>query len=300
MRVLVADDDALSRKLLKKSLDSWGYKAVITIDGVQTWQVLQQTDAPNLVILDWMMPGMDGIDICRKVRARDNSKYTYIILLTGRSGRDDVILGLESGADDYMVKPFNPTELKYRLKIGQRIIELERRILRLASTDCLTNLLNRRAFMERLPAEMNRSARNNKPLGLIIVDVDHFKNINDSYGHQVGDLLLQEVAKTLSRACRLYDFIGRYGGEEFVVCLPGANLEETFKTAERMRAALENQKIRIPENGHVIRITASFGISAVENDPHMDMDTMINYADYALYQAKNQGRNRTVRYKKAK
>ncbi|MEN6328296.1 MAG: diguanylate cyclase [Syntrophomonas sp.] len=294
MRVLIADDDGLSRKLLESALISWGYETVITCDGIQAWEVLQQNNAPNLVILDWVMPGMDGIEICRKIRARNNGNYVYIILLTSRAGGDDIIKGLESGADDYVIKPFNPEELKYRLKIGQRIIELEHRIRHLASIDYLTGLLNRRAFIERMEFEINRSLRTKQELGFIITDIDHFKKVNDSYGHQAGDKVLQEIAKTLSRACRVYDLVGRYGGEEFVICLPGANWDETLKTAERMRIATENLRTNVPGSNINISVTASFGGTWMEANQGMSIDYMIKNADHALYQAKTEGRNCTV------
>lgn len=294
MRVLIADDDALSLRILQDSLHSWNYDAVIARNGLEAWDILQLSDAPNLVILDWMMPGLDGIDICRGVRQMNNRNYVYIILLTGRTSREDIIRGLESGADDYMIKPFHPEELKSRLKIGQRIIELEQRIMRLARTDYLTGLLNRRAFMERLESENNRAHRENKPLSLIIMDIDHFKSVNDSYGHQAGDLILQELAASISKSCRLYDFIGRYGGEEFIVCLPGADKDNAGITAERMRLAVENMKKYIPERDVVVKITASFGVASLQPGDDINIDRLINKADDALYRAKRGGRNRVI------
>lgn len=294
MRVLVADDDALSVRILQDSLQSWNYDTVVARNGTDAWEILQLSDAPNLVILDWMMPGIDGVEICNRVRKRDNHNYVYIILLTGRNSHNDIIRGLESGADDYMIKPFNSQELKSRLKIGQRIIELEQRIMRMASTDYLTGLLNRRAFMERLESEENRVSREKKPLSLIILDIDHFKKVNDSYGHQVGDLILQELAAIISKSCRLYDFIGRYGGEEFIVCLPGAGRENARRTAERMRAALENMEKYISDRDVVVKITASFGVAVILPGEEINIDKLIGKADDALYRAKGEGRNRVV------
>lgn len=294
MRVLIADDDALSLRILQDSLLTWNYDAVVARNGLEAWDILQLSDAPHLVILDWMMPGMDGVEICRRIRKLNNRNYLYIILLTGRNSRDDIIRGLESGADDYMIKPFHPEELKSRLKIGQRIIELEQRIMRLARTDYLTGLLNRRAFMERLESEYSRARRENKPLSLIIMDIDHFKSVNDSYGHQAGDLILQELAAIITKSCRLYDFIGRYGGEEFIVCLPGTDKVNAVVTAERMRAAVENMKKYIPDRDVVVKITASFGVASFQPGEDTNIDKLINKADDALYRAKGEGRNRVI------
>ncbi len=294
MRVLIADDERVSRKILEDSLSKWGYEVLVTRDGNEAWEVLQRDDAPNLVVLDWVMPGMDGIDVCKNVRARTTRNYVYIILLTAKSGREDIIKGLDAGADDYIVKPFNPEELKYRIKIGQRIIELEQRILRLASTDYLTGLLNRRAFIERLNVEVNRIKRSQEKLSLIILDIDHFKKVNDYFGHQAGDLVLQEVSRSISRACRPYDYIGRYGGEEFIVCLPEANGEESAQVAERIRQTIASQKILIPELMKYVSITASFGVAELKLDHNENLDALINRADGGLYKAKEEGRNRVV------
>jgi len=297
MRVLIADDEAISRKILEDSLTKWGYEVLVTRDGNEAWDVLQRDDAPNLVVLDWVMPGLDGIEICKKLRASNSSNYVYIILLTAKSAREDIIKGLESGADDYVIKPFNSEELKYRIKIGQRIIELEQRILRLASTDHLTGLLNRRAFMQKLEVEVNRIRRNKIGLSLVILDIDFFKKVNDQYGHQAGDLVLQEVARCMTRTCRPYDCVGRYGGEEYIVCLPEASGEDSFHVAERIREAVASQKILIPELMQYVSITASLGVTELRYEPEENLDTLINRADTALYKAKQGGRNQVVVYK---
>lgn len=296
MKVLIADDDALSRKILEDCLSEWGYDIVMANNGYEAWSILEKNDRPNMAVLDWMMPGMDGVEICRRLRRLNLPNYVYVILLTARSKREDVINGLESGADDYIIKPFNREELKSRLKIGQRIIELEQRILRLASTDYLTGLLNRRAFLERLERELNRCQREANHMGIIIIDIDHFKRVNDNFGHQVGDMVLQEFSRTLVKLCRVYDFIGRYGGEEFIVCLPGADKWNTYQIAERMRSTTENKNILLPDKESSINITASFGIASLEPGQIKSADRLINEADEALYLAKEQGRNRIVMY----
>jgi two-component system cell cycle response regulator len=296
VKVLIADDDALSRKILEDCLSEWGYDIIMANNGNEAWDILENSDRPNMAVLDWMMPGMDGVEICRRLRLLNLPNYVYVILLTARSKREDIINGLESGADDYIIKPFNREELKSRLKIGQRIIELEHRILRLASTDYLTGLMNRRAFLERLERELNRCEREVSNMGIIIMDIDHFKRVNDNFGHQVGDLVLQELSGILAKLCRVYDFIGRYGGEEFIVCLPGADKWNTYKIAERMRSTIENSKIILLDKESSISVTASFGISSLEPGQIKNADRLINEADEALYRAKDQGRNRVVMY----
>ncbi|HWP95978.1 MAG TPA: diguanylate cyclase [Syntrophomonadaceae bacterium] len=298
MRILIADDEPISRKMLENSLGSWGYEVVATRDGHEAWEILQGENRPSLAVLDWMMPGMDGVDICRRLREQQSESYVYVILLTARNQTKDIVQGLESGADDYMVKPFHAEELKYRLRIGQRIIEQEQRILRLASTDDLTGLLTRRAFRERLDAEMSRSQREEGNLGIIIGDIDHFKRVNDTFGHLAGDQVLQYVSQRLLESCRIYDFVGRYGGEEFIVGVPGASLLETAEIAERMRYSIEESRITMAGKQETVAITASFGVDAMNLATGRDRQTeeMINAADEALYMAKTNGRNQVVVY----
>lgn len=299
MKVLIAEDEPVSRRLLETTLRKWGYEVVVTSDGLEAWEVLQGPSVPSLVISDWMMPDMDGLELCRKIRNMDKSSYTYFIILTSKGGKEDVIKGLDAGADDFLTKPFNPEELKYRLKIGERIINLEQRILKLAATDSLTGVLNRRAFMERMEEEIQRSKRENSPVSLILMDIDHFKPINDCYGHQVGDLVLQRVTSQIMDSSRPYDFIGRYGGEEFVVCVLGADDVESQSTAERLRQDIENLII-VPDRGeHFIRITASFGVGTSSLESEDSLDALINRTDEALYMAKRSGRNRVCMARKA-
>jgi two-component system chemotaxis response regulator CheY len=294
MKVLIADDDALSRKILQDALLEWGYDIVVARDGKEAWTILERADRPNMAVLDWMMPGMYGVEICSRLRTLNLTNYIYVILLTAKNKREDIIKGLESGADDYVIKPFNYEELKLRLKIGRRIIELEQNIMRLANTDYLTGLLNRRAFLKRMTRELERCQRERAHLGIIIMDIDQFKQINDKYGHQVGDLVLQEVSATLVNSCRGYDFSGRYGGEEFILCLPGADKWSTYQIAERMRSSIECQKILLPDKKNYIKVTASFGVAAMLPDQPKSLDELIKQADDALYQAKNEGRNRVI------
>jgi two-component system cell cycle response regulator len=292
MKILIAEDDPISRRVLEANLLEWGYEVMVASDGGEAWEIIQQPESPNLIISDWMMPRMDGLALCREIRNMEKSEYIYFILLTAKGEKKDIIEGLEAGADDFLTKPFNPEELKYRIRIGERIINLERRILKLANTDPLTGLLNRRAFMERMEQEMSRAQREKKPLSLILADIDHFKSVNDTYGHQIGDLVLQRFVGQLTTSTRPYDFLGRYGGEEFVVCLPGGDGLQAASVSERIRRQVEDMEIMLPDDSRSIRITASFGTASNSIESGKNIDLLIKRADDALYLAKDKGRNR--------
>jgi two-component system, cell cycle response regulator len=291
MKILIVEDEPVSRRLLEATLRRWNYEVVTTIDGREAWEVLQQPEAPSLVISDWMMPDMDGLELCNKIRESGKLGYTYLIMLTARGRKEDVIEGLEAGADDYLTKPFDHEELRCRVKIGERIINLERRILQLANTDSLTGVLNRRAFMERIEIEVERAIREDSPLSLIMTDLDHFKNVNDQHGHQAGDLVLQEFAEQLCALSRQYDFVGRYGGEEFAICFPGADEINVSFIAERIRNQVEDLRILAAGSSCCIQITASFGAAALQRHCHESLTSLIARADAALYNAKRSGRN---------
>ena len=307
MKILLAEDDALSRHRLAAILGKWGYEVIVTPDGEEAWQVMQRPDAPQLVILDWMMPGLDGLEVCQKIRQRGQEPYIYVILLTARNSQEDLLAGLGAGADDYLSKPFDLQELQVRLRAGRRILGLQselisaREALREQAThDFLTGLCNRRAILDFLGREFPRAQREGHPLGVVMVDLDHFKHVNDVYGHPAGDAVLSEAARRMQTLIRPYDSIGRYGGEEFLAILVGCGIAQTVEVAERLRASLDQQKIEIP--GGAIAITGSFGV--VVNEPHGtgaegshtedDINTLLKAADDALYQAKHQGRNQVV------
>lgn len=293
-KVLVADDDKLYRVILEDSLKKWGYNVITAEDGYEALQMLEQPDGPQLAVIDWVMPGLEGPEVCRRVRQQRKMGYIYIILLTGKDAKEDILKGFEAGADDYMVKPFDPEIMRYKLKIGERIIRMENELFQLATTDHLTGLLNRRSFMDRLEAELNRCIRLRRPLGLLIADIDFFKKINDTYGHRVGDEVLKNFAVILKKNLRAYDFAGRYGGEEFIVCLVECDIEESFKVAERLRTAIQSRPMFQTEDEREIFVTASFGVTALGQEPK-NIDQLIKEADEALYEAKRSGRNRTVR-----
>ncbi len=291
MKILIVEDEPISRRLLEVSLRKWNYEVVAASDGREAWELLKGPEAPNLVISDWMMPHMDGLELCKRIRESERRGYTYLILLTSKGRKEDLIKGLEAGADDYLIKPFDHEELRIRIKIGERIISLERRILQLADTDSLTGVLNRRAFLEKLQVEVERAVRECRPLSFVLADLDHFKDVNDRYGHQMGDLVLQQFAEQLSALLRQDDFAGRYGGEEFAVCLPGLDYSDVALVAERMRRNVEDLRVPTADPSQCIRFTASFGAASFCQDYEEPLNALIARADEALYMAKREGRN---------
>lgn len=291
MKVLIAEDEAISSRALEKSIKDWGYKTVTAKNGKKAWEVIKK-DNIRLAILDWMMPGMNGVELCRKVRQEfkeKESKYIYIILLTGRDQQGDIITGLSAGADDYITKPFSFLELKVRLQNGERIIELEDNRLKLASYDSLTKLWNRSKILEFFKEELERNRRESQSTGVIMVDIDHFKRINDSYGHFVGDTVLIEVTSRLKNSIRKYDKIGRYGGDEMLIVLPDCNLTNVKKIAERLRRSVAEKKIATDK--HVLEVTLSAGGTSSDISPLASRNELIKVSDKALYSAKKKGRN---------
>lgn len=297
MKVLIAEDDVVSRRLLEAMLTRWGYEVAVTRDGVEAWEVLQRTDTPPIAILDWMMPRMDGVEVCRKVRQRGQEPYIYLLLLTTKGRKENIIQGLDAGADDYLSKPFDPHELQVRLRTGKRIITLQaelieaREALRVQAThDPLTGVWNRRAILEALGNELARSRREALPVAVAIADLDYFKRINDIYGHVAGDTALCEAASRMRVLLRPYDAIGRYGGEEFLMVLPGCTSQDAFKLAERLRIGVSQEPIKISEGS--VDVTSSLGVAASDTIAITDVTALIQAADNALYRAKAGGRNR--------
>jgi diguanylate cyclase (GGDEF)-like protein len=297
MKILIADDDPTNRALLRAVLGKFGYEVEIACDGDEAWEALQRPDAAELAILDWAMPGHTGPEVCRRLRARAEGNYVYVILLTGLSDLTALVEGFEAGADDFVAKPFRGPELYARLRAGQRVLNLQRELLaerahieNLATHDALTGLWNRRAILDRLIQELQRAAREFQPLGVIMMDLDHFKNINDNYGHAQGDHVLQEIARRLAETVRPYDSVGRYGGEEFLIFAPQCEVKQSLGIAERLRATIHVAPVEIA--GGPIQISASFGVSVVLPGVVDDAHRAIEAADQALYRAKRLGRNR--------
>lgn len=296
-RVLAAEDNPIFQSVLRNMLRHWGYEALIARDGIEAWSILQSEDAPRLAILDWMMPGMDGVDVCRHVRAAGREPYIYIVLLTARTQAADLVQGMEAGADDYLTKPFAAPELRVRLRAGIRILDLQeqlvatREALRVQAThDVLTGLLNRGAILQALETELDRAGRRKEPLSVMMADVDRFKLVNDTHGHQVGDAVLVEAARRMKLAIRRYDSLGRYGGEEFLFVLPGCGRESAAAEAERIRAVIADEPFTAGELR--LSVTCSVGVSPREAGGGEHVDQLIQRSDQALYHAKANGRNR--------
>jgi two-component system, cell cycle response regulator len=296
MKVLIADDEAVSRKLLENTLRRWEYSVVTAKDGLEALRILQGPDAPKLAILDWLMPGMDGVQICRRIRSQQAEPYTYILLLTGKNAKCDVIEGLDAGADDYVIKPFDSQELQVRLRTGKRILYLQDQLIAArealrdqATHDSLTGLWNRGATLELLSNELSRQQRHGGSIGVALIDLDGFKQINDTYGHLVGDQILHAAALAMQNATRRYDAVGRFGGEEFILVLPGCDDINARSHAERVRHAIEQISIDTPQGP--VGVTASIGVTLARAGQTVDAFTLIRAADAALYHAKHTGRN---------
>jgi diguanylate cyclase (GGDEF)-like protein len=297
VRVLLAEDDPILRRLLESFLVKWGYEVTLANDGAEAWAILQAEDSPRLALLDWMMPGMDGVEVCHEVRKRVAQPYVYMLLLTAKNDNLDVINGLASGADDYLTKPFNPEELQARLRTGKRILDLEDHLVAAreamyfkATHDALTGLWNRAAILDNLNRELIRARRQTAPMGILLLDLDRFKSINDAYGHFVGDDVLKEAARRMLASVRVYDSVGRYGGEEFLIVLPGCDESSTREKAEQLRKTLEGRVVETSEGS--LHVTLSIGALSTDVWRDGDADTLLRAADAALYRAKDAGRNR--------
>lgn len=283
--------------MLHAALTEWGYDVVTCLDGSETWAELQKEDCPKLAIIDWMMPVIDGPTICAKLREQIDRPYTYVILATSRDSKEDLLEGLDAGADDYITKPFDRTELKLRLSIGERIVRLQEELISArddfeyqAAHDSLTGLWNRRAVLTTLKGELARAERKGSQLSVVIGDLDHFKSVNDNFGHLAGDAVLRNVAERIGDSVRAYDAIGRYGGEEFLLVFPDCGLQEARAQAERVRSKLCEEPIVTSEGA--IAVTISLGVAEAHQAEDWSVDSIIRAADTALYKAKNLGRNR--------
>jgi two-component system cell cycle response regulator len=297
--ILVADDDLLVRRLIHKSLETWGYKVIAVESGQEAWNILQQKDPViDLVIVDWMMPGIDGVDLCRRIRHQHGKPYQYVLLISGKDEKENVVNGLDAGADDYLTKPFDIGELRARLRAGLRLLSLQQNLVQAreelryhATHDALTGIWSRGAILELLGKELQRAARTGTPTGLLMIDLDHFKQINDQYGHLAGDAALKEVAGRVTNCLRSYDFVGRYGGEEFVALLSNCSEKDLSRIAERIRVDVGTVPvITHPQN---ITVTASIGGCITWNRATSDIE-LLSTADAALYKAKRTGRDRVV------
>jgi diguanylate cyclase (GGDEF)-like protein len=299
-RVLVGEDDAMYRRVLQSLLAGNGFDVTVVANGREALELACQPGAPRLLVLDWLMPGIYGPEICRSLRAHPPTElYQYILLLTAKDDKADTVRGLEAGADDYLTKPFDAQELLARLRTGARILELQDRLLEAkrrleyqATHDPLTGLWSRVAWPRLLTAELQRARRSQSSLTVLMIDIDHFKAVNDQFGHATGDAVLREVADMLRNAVRTYDIAGRYGGEEFIVAAPHLSLEAAFGYADRIRTEIAT--IRFPGAVQEPSVSVSIGVAQIQAGDTCDSDALVRGADAALYVAKALGRNRVV------
>jgi len=304
MKVLIAEDENISRMVLAKALANHGYEVLQAHNGQEAWDIFQkEKEDIYIAILDWQMPEMDGIELCQRIKDASLSHYVYVIFLTGKKDIDSIVEGLETGADDYLTKPFDRRELLSRLKVGLRLIEFEKalreaneKLHTLAITDGLTGISNRSAIFERLRSEISRAVRGNSLFCLIMLDIDHFKKVNDTYGHGAGDKVLVEIVNRIKSELRPHDDIGRYGGEEFLVGISKADSKISRVIAERLRTCVCERPFQIEDR----KIDVSISLGVVNFMPSRDRDindlleAMIKAADIALYKAKEAGRNRVA------
>jgi diguanylate cyclase (GGDEF)-like protein len=299
MKILIAEDDPTSLMILVAVVSEWGYEPIAVENGIQALSVLKNDDAPRLLLVDWEMPELNGLGLCKKIREEETSNPPYIILLTGRSNTEDLVTGLKMGANDYIPKPFENAELQARLQVGKRMLDLQDELNRAkeamafqANYDELTGLMNRRAVMKAMAKELDRSKRNSQTLYVCMCDIDHFKKINDTHGHLAGDAVLREIAQRFNTSLRTYDLCGRYGGEEFLIIL---NSKEGHikDVLERLRKAVADTPFKYEQTE--LHVTISCGVThySLPTDKRNSTQLLAD-ADAALYEAKNSGRNRIV------
>ncbi len=296
LTILLAEDSPIYRRLIEQQFREWGFSFILVKDGKEAWKILSGKNAPRLAVLDWVLPEIDGVEICRRLRTSSKEgPYTYTILLTAKSEKLEMLEAMEAGADDFLAKPFDPPELKARLLVGKRIVDLQQRLVSTnralqfaASHDFLTGLWNRAEILSFLQREIERSRRDRTPVGIVLADVDHFKEVNDQLGHDAGDAVLKSVAGSLTASLRLYDGVGRYGGEEFLLVIPGCDLETTIRRANQIRERIARTPIAV--GSAKASVTISMGVTLAEYSS--DVDKLVRSADLAMYEAKNNGRNR--------
>jgi two-component system cell cycle response regulator len=300
VKILVADDDAVSRRLMERILQQSGYEVIPVENGQQAATELRVEGGPRLALIDWMMPELDGPSVCREIRNRQNDSYVYILLLTSKQSSEDIVKGLNAGADDYLTKPCHPAELRARLHTGRRILQLEDKLVEAreemrfkATHDALTSLWDRGAILQLLGNEVSRSERTNSPVSLLLCDIDHFKSINDVYGHQIGDEVLEELSTRLLNEVRSHDAVGRYGGEEFLILLGDCSAEQVRKRAEQICRSISSSPFSTCKGP--LSVSMSVGAITIEHSNRsIPIEQFLKEADAALYRAKGAGRNRVA------
>lgn len=304
MRILIAQEDELSRNLLRTTLGYWGNEVVVTSDGTQAWEELGKPGGPCLAILEKKLAGLDGMEICRKVRARASEDYIYLFLATAQGHAQEITEGMQAGADDFLTKPINADELMVRLRIGKRFLEMEDELRKAqgairyqTSHDPLTGLVNRPAVIDALKRELARARREGSPIGILLAEVDHLKEVNDKHGHAAGDAVLREAARRIRLMVRPYDTVARYGGEEFLVIVPGCDDKSSLSQGERIRAAVAGESMDLSEWGSYssakegkFRVTLSLGVATA--DRANEAEPLLRAAESALARAKQAGHDR--------
>ncbi len=288
-RILVVDDSRVVREMLRRVLEEANYEVIEASSGKEAMKIIEE-DPPDLVILDIIMDDVGGFEVLKWIRARDDVIQLPVLLLTSQSATENHVKGLNLGANDYITKPFEDPVLLARVKNFLKIRRLEKMLFEKAVTDELTGVYNRRFLFKRFQEEFSEAIRHDKPLSVSILDIDHFKRINDTYGHNCGDFVLRKIAKEIKNSVRLEDVFGRYGGEEFLIILPFTNKQDALHQAERLRKRIAEMKI--PWKGENISVTVSIGIAGIPDDPASSEEELLKIADYRLYRAKEKGRNK--------
>ena len=297
MKILLVEDSYIERRKLGAYLTDWGFDYVGVGSGTEAVKLLESPNPPDLALLDWLLPGLDGIDVLRRIRKLTQGSYIYTVMLTAKTQKQDRIAAMEAGADDYLSKPVDPTELRSRIMVGKRILELQQSLRFAATHDFLTNLLNRSEILVALDREFARGGREEKPATLILADIDHFKRVNDTLGHAAGDEVLKEVARRLKADLRPYDVVGRYGGEEFLLILPGCGLVDGARRADAIRKLVSHTPITTPFGE--TSTTISMGVTATSATRDYSVSEILREADLSLYAAKKNGRNRVETFSRA-
>ena len=304
MKILIAQEDELSRNLLRTTLGYWGNEVVVASDGIQAWEELGKPGAPRLAIVEKKLAGLGGMEICRNVRAHASEDYIYLFLAAAQGHAQEITEGMQAGADDFLTKPINADELMVRLRIGKRFLEMEDALRKAhgairyqTSHDPLTGLVNRSAVIDTLKRELARAHREGRPIGILLAEVDHMKEVNDKHGHAAGDAVLREAARRIRSMVRPYDTVGRYGGEEFLAIVPGCDEKSSLSQAERLRAALTSESMDVSEWGSYsspkegkFRVTLSLGVATA--DRAKEAEPLLRAAESALARAKQAGHDR--------
>lgn len=305
MKIVIAQEEGVVRGMLETTLPKWDHEVLTASDGAHAWQELQKLDGPRLAILDRTLPGMDGLEICREARRHTELPYVYILLMLAKGQEQDMLEGMKAGADDFLMKPLDLNELMIRLRLAKRVLELQEELQSAHAAigyqtthDPLTGFANRASILETLLRELARVRREGSHVGLILTEIDNFKNINETYGHLAGDAVLREAARRVRSIVRPYDTVGRYGGEEFLIIVPGCDASNALGQAERVRNAIGGQSMDISEWGKFasaqegkIQVTLSLGVAAA--DKLKEVESFLRAVEAALARAQQAGHNRT-------